>query len=263
MIWLASKIYAVGTVGVNNCGTPMKVIAHHKYNDLDIQFLDKHGFIKKHVTCTAFRNGTVKNPYDITVSGVGYIGVGKHKVSVNCKNTTVYRTWHMMLERCYGEKSKDFFQSYFDRCTVCEEWLCFQNFAEWYENNKYECRGRLHVDKDILYPGNSVYCTEKCILTPQYINAMFKNKQNSTGLPNGILVSDGGRYSADYNNNHLGTFDTLDEAFSVYANYREKHIQQVSTQNKDIIPDRLYQALMNYKVKIENDKNYKLETENN
>lgn len=41
-----------------------------------------------------------------------------------------------MLQRCYNNKQL----SYFD-CEVCDEWLCFQNFAKWYEENYYEIEG--------------------------------------------------------------------------------------------------------------------------
>ena len=62
----------------------------------------------------------------------------------------------------------------------------FQNFAQWYDNHKYECDGRLHIDKDIKYPGNKLYSPYHCILVPQRINMLFSNKLNKRGLPNGI-----------------------------------------------------------------------------
>ena len=37
---------------------------------------------------------------------------------------------------------------------------------------------------------------------------------------------------------------------------REKLISHISKYHKELIPEKLYVALYNYKVKIENDKNY-------
>ena len=64
--------------------------------------------------------------------------------------------------------------------------ICFQNFAKWFDDNKYEVDGRLHIDKDILYPNCKIYSPETCLLIPQRINMLFLNKPNKRGLPNGI-----------------------------------------------------------------------------
>ena len=113
--------------------------------------------------------GQVKNPYDITVYTAGYIGVGIHKVAIKQKITDVYKAWSSMLRRCYSESNAQNNKSYYNKVTVCDKWHNFQNFGDWYESNKYKCDGRLHVDKDILYPGNKVYSSETCILVPQSI----------------------------------------------------------------------------------------------
>lgn len=52
--------------------------------------------------------------------------------------------------------------------------------------NRYECKGRLHVDKDILHPGNKVYSPENCILLPQRINELFfVSSRGTSNLPQG------------------------------------------------------------------------------
>ena len=42
----------------------------------------------------------------------------------------------------------------------------------------------------------------------------------------------------------------------MYAKTKEAAIQKVTNEYKWIIPDNIYEILMNYKVLIENDKNY-------
>lgn len=76
------------------------------------------------------------------------------------------------------------------------------------------------------------------------------------GLPNGIYKRKSGKYSAKYNSQELGKFNLLEEAYAVYAKEKEKKIKQVADEYKDIIPEKVYRALYNYKVDIRNDKNY-------
>ena len=54
----------------------------------------------------------------------------------------------------------------------------------------------------------------------------------------------------------MGIYETLEEAFNVYATYKEKIIKKVADEYKDIIPSQVYEALVSYKVDIKNDKNY-------
>ena len=51
-------------------------------------------------------------------------------------------------------------------------------------------------------------------------------------------------------------FKTLEDAYNVYAAKKEENIKQIADEYKELIPEKLYVALYNYKVKIENDKNY-------
>lgn len=113
------------------------------------------------------------------------------------------------MQRCYINKKK--YPAYYGIVTICDEWLVFQNFAKWYDENKYECEGRLHVDKDILHPGNKVYSPENCILLPQRINELFfVNSRGTSNLPQGIREAATG-YSASFQGKHLGTYKTLKE----------------------------------------------------
>ncbi len=232
----------------------MKIIKYKNKLDVDIEFLDDFHYVKKHQNYSNFKNGCIKNPYDRTVYGVGYIGVGKFKPSINKVNTQEYNLWDSMLERCYCEKRRYRARSYFD-CEVCEEWHNFQCFTEWFHDNYYECDYRLHVDKDILVPGNRIYSPDNCLLIPQKLNVLFINKPNNRGLPNGIEKCVYG-YSAKYNHNKLGVYTTLEEAYSVYTQRKKEEIIKVANEYKNIIPIRVYDAIVSYKFNIENDKNY-------
>lgn len=138
---------------------------------------------------------------------------------------------------------------------MCDEWHNYQNFARWYEENEYECDGRLHVDKDILFPNCRIYSPKTCLLVPQRINMLFSNRENNRGLPNGIREEKGG-YTARYNGKELGVYKTVEEAYSVYAETKERIIKQVADEYINIIPKKVYDALYAYKVDINNDKNW-------
>lgn len=231
----------------------MKVIAYRSAEDIDIEFLDNFHYVKEHQSYVNFKNGSVKNPYDKTLHGIGYLGVGKYVSRVDGKRPHCYGVWDAIIDRCYCNKEK--YPAYCDQTIVCDEWHNYQNFARWYEENEYECNGRLHVDKDILYPGNKIYSPYHCLLVPQRINMLFANKPNKRGLPNGIREEKGG-YTARYNGKELGVYGTIEEAYGVYAETKERAIKQIADEYINIIPKKVYDALYAYKVNINNDKNW-------
>lgn len=246
----------IGEVKHNHFGTEMKIIRYENSGDIDVQFLDGNYYIYHNTTYRNFECGCIKNPYDRSVFGVGYIGVGKYQTRVGGENTVYYNTWNDMLRRCYHEGTKDKFAAYYGVCMVCNQWFNLQNFAKWFEENKYICNERLHIDKDILYLGNKIYSPDTCLLVPQRINMLFLNKPNKRGLPNGIDKTKSDKYSVVYSGERLGIYDTLDEAYVIYAEFKRKAILKVANEYRKIIPDKLYKALLAYDIRINIDKNY-------
>ena len=53
----------------------------------------KFYYIKEHQTYSNFKSGVIKNPYDKTVFGVGYVGVGEYKTKENGRFTIYYQQW--------------------------------------------------------------------------------------------------------------------------------------------------------------------------
>lgn len=232
----------------------MRIIFARNKSDIDVQFLDEYGYVKRHALYINFSKGQIKNPYDKNKYGVGYLGLGKHRSKVNGQYNYIYDAWADMLNRCYHSKKN--FPAYYGICTVCDEWLNFQVFGDWYEEHEYPVNERLHIDKDILFPKSNIYSPKTCLLVPQRINMLFVNLPNKRGLPNGIIKHKNG-YLSKYNGKELGVYPTLEEAYEVYANVKENKIKEVADEYKNIIPKETYEALYKYKVKIENDKNYK------
>lgn len=232
----------------------MKIVRYNTCNDIDIEFLDDHHYIKEHNNYHNFKIGQVKNPYDRDLYGVGYIGVGNYMAFENGKMSPQYRAWSGMLERCYSYPKK--YPAY-EPYIVCDEWHDYQVCAEWFDDNKYDVNERLHIDKDILFPKCNIYSPKTCLLIPQRINMLFLNKPNNRGLPNGI-VKQGKGFLAKYKHEPLGVFSSVEKAYEVYASKKEEAIREVLNEYKDVLSKETYDAIYNYRFDIRNDKNYKV-----
>lgn len=153
-----------------NEGCDALVVEYIKSNNIIIEFQDKHRH-EVRVEAAQLRNGQVSNPYYPSVLRKGYRGVGKYKGYVGNVMSKEYQIWSGMMLRCYSPDYHKRFPTYLDT-TVCEEWLNFQVFAEWYTNHEFYGLD-YHLDKDILVRGNKVYSPEKCTLVPVEINGLL------------------------------------------------------------------------------------------
>lgn len=163
-----------------------------------------------------------------------------------------------MMRRAYSDQFHTKSPSY-KEVTVCEEWHNFQNFAKWYDENYYEVEGeRMELDKDILVKGNKIYSPKKCIFVPQRINILFVNNKNQRGnLPVGVNLNKGKFYARGSTINSLngyellGSFDKPEEAFVSYKLFKEKYIKEMAEQYKSKIPYKLYSAMINYTINVD------------
>lgn len=244
-IFLGGIYLKVGEIRYNSFGTPMKIIGYEKMDKITIEFLDLHKF-QKITTYSNFIRGQVKNPYDRTIRGVGYLGDGKYMTNQTLHERRAFGIWCNMIDRCYNEEVRSKYAAYSD-CIICDSWQCYQVFRKWYDDNFYNVgTERMHIDKDILYKNNRVYSPETCILVPQRINMLFMHKPNKYNLPNGVKPSSSGKYEAKYNGKYLGVFGSVEEAAIVHNKEKKKVIIQIANEYKDQIPVRVYDALINW-----------------
>lgn len=182
--------------------------------------------------------------------GIGYRG----SANVDCTSES-YLKWHDMIHRCYNAKFHKR-QPQYKGCTVCEEWLNYSNFKVWYDQNKIAGMS-LDLDKDILFKGNKVYSPETVAFVPHEINTLFLNgKKNRGDLPLGVhFDKDKCKYRAEMSFMgrpiKLGWFDTAESAFTRYKEYKEDFIQDLAEQYRDILPYKVYEAMMNWKIEID------------
>lgn len=239
----------VGEVNKNKYGSEYKIIEYINSENITIQFTESKFKIKTRYSI--FKNGQIRCPYDKTVYGIGFEGEGKYKIKVNGKLSDSYKRWNHMIERCYCERVHKIFPRYKD-CTVCEEWHNYQNFATWYEENYYEIDGKqMQLDKDILIKGNKLYSPETCVFVTEEINKLYtKCNKNRGKLPIGVHLKNN-KYVASTNNITIGTYDTIEEAFEKYKQFKENKIINLANLYKQYIPNKLYIAMINCKVEID------------
>jgi len=140
----------------NNCGK-FRVIKYIDWKRITIEFIDT-GYVVETYS-SSITSGCVKDKLAPNVYGVGFIGEGSHKGSIKGKDTDSYGIWYKMLTRCYSSNHHKKNPTYKD-CTVCDEWLNFQVFAEWFDNNYIK---GYQLDKDIKIKGNKVYSPSTCL----------------------------------------------------------------------------------------------------
>lgn len=157
-----------------------------------------------------------------------------------------------MIDRCTRFRKSS--ASYVD-CEICEGWENFQNFAKWYYENEYQCNEPLCIDKDILTHGNKIYSPDTCILVPQRINLLFIKEYARRGdLPIGV-IKHGNGYSVhcsldNHTKNYIGFYYDPILAFAAYKEAKEKYIKEVADSYKNLIPQKIYEAVINYRIEI-------------
>lgn len=225
-----------------------RVVRHHYRKNGDVS----EDFIVKVMNDIRFMpDDWCKRDYQIRMAGVGFRGYGEY--DTNC---TSYKKWHAMMERCYNDKVHAR-QPKYESCTVCTEWWNYQNFKLWYDAHVYGDK-LLDLDKDILYKGNKVYSPETCCLVPKEINTLFtymERDRKDEMLPVGVWFdTEQYEYRAELNvfgkSKKLGRFDTVEEAFEKYKSYKTELIKSVAGSYREKIPEKVYNAMMNWEIEI-------------
>ncbi len=197
---------------------------------------------------------------NLEISKIFDVGVYKYNKSTkeSISTTNVYQTWHGFIQRCYDNKFIENNPAYIG-CKVCREWLEFDNFQKWFNDNYYNIKNEtITLDKDILLKGNKLYSNKTCIFVPKSINSMFSMRKKQTNLPIGVFLYYNKKYISKINCNgkriQLGTFNNPEEAFNAYAKKKKEVMFDTLLQYKGIIPntvyDKLYEAFTRYKIEI-------------
>lgn len=191
---------------------------------------------------------------------MGKISKRQRKIGIcdieNARGDTCYNVWVSMIGRCYTTNTRPRDKSYIG-CEVCQDWLTYSNFHNWFyaPNNGY-VKG-YNLDKDIISKGNKIYSPSTCCFIPQELNKIFTKRKSRRGeFPIGVIISKSGKYDSrikiDKKDYYLGAYTTIEEAFNAYKNAKERHIRNVAERyfQEGKITERVYNALMKYEVEI-------------
>lgn len=236
----------VGEKHITNEGYIVEITEYINVHNCSIKF--ENSIVLSNVYYSAVKTGQIKNPYHPSTCGKGCIGLGNYKTSIDGKHTKYYTMWKNMLQRCYSESYHLRTPTYID-CEVCEEWLNFQNFAKWFEDNYIE---NYVLDKDLLIKGNKIYSLENCCFIPPEINSIIAGYTNrNKDLPLGVQkCKKTKKYTASLTLNYksicYGRYETIKEASNKVIELKNSHIKNILIQYKNNLSEKTFNAIQNY-----------------
>ena len=202
------------------------------------------------------KSSTKSHPYNFPYIPANKKSLGKRKLVVGVgindapflvrddgKMDPIYVKWVNMLERCYSSKFHERQPTYIV-CTVCKEWHSFMAFRAWMLKQQWQGE-KMQLDKDIIKPGNRVYCPEFCMFVPASVNSLLTDAGAARGEWMLGVYFRRGKFEAQCNDGrgkriHLGRFDTEIEAHNTWRVFKIKVIRKVADEQRD---PRLTQAL--------------------
>lgn len=237
-----NKMDRIGEISISNKNEKMKIIEYISSSEILVEF--ENGF-KKWTNMSNFKRGNVKNLLTPSLYAVGYLGVGEYS-----PKGKAYTKFRAMYDRCYGtNKSNDIYKKH--KILVCEEWHNFQNFAKWYENNYYEVNNEtMCLDKDLLSKNTIEYSPQTCVFLPKRINSalVYSKDEKITNVykHNNKFRAICRTNKNKYKSNHLGLYETKEEAYRQYKIAKSIQLQSIVKEYKGLIPSYIYNALISY-----------------
>jgi hypothetical protein len=169
-------------------------------------------------------------------------------VNGSLDHKVAYSVWKNMLIRCYDHKYQRMRPSYIG-CSVTLEWLTFSVFLVWFKANH---KDGFQLDKDCLIPGNKLYSPDTCVFVPPRVNSILTDRAGARGpYPLGVnwntaVLKFVAKVTAGDVRQHLGCFDTAEEAHAAYRVAKRAEVKRVAIEaflNNEIKSD-VYLALV-------------------
>ena len=248
--------FGVNTLGKIGIGMLVEACGGEQMFINQVSNAQRDGLIDRRTadSCKAKVRSLSNSQYDgrykrVKVEGVGLVS---SDFKFNRGNVpTDYLCWSHLLTRIYGKDKR--LNRIYSGCTICEEWLFFENFSKWYNEQVGHNLG-YDIDKDLLGDGKH-YSPETCCLLPRKLNSMIvSRKYKDRLLPTGVVKS-GKKYYAHYVIGtsekklvRIGGFNTPEEASNAYKAFRKKRIAETAQfyYDKGELDERAYNSLINF-----------------
>ncbi len=243
-----------GEINFNKNGSVMEIIEYIDSKNIIVEFEDGYTIKNNYAN---FKKGLIKNPYDKTIYGIGYLGIENYSELQDISYNYSYKIWKDMLYRCCNSNKQHIT---YNECNVCTEWESYKNFVKWYDKNYYEVPyEKTHLDKDILCLGNKIYSPKTCVFVPQTISQVFQthDRQNKK-LPMGVFPYGKYKYVASIHNNILkkriysDIYTDITKTKNKYLEMKKNYFYQLAEYYKQYIPTILYETLIKYSNEWEN-----------
>lgn len=183
------------------------------------------------------------------ICGVG-INDFDASIKINGVHIASYDCWRNMIVRCYDSKEQQRHPSYIG-CRVCEDWLYFSNFKEWFDKNY---RKGYELDKDILSKDCKYYSPQTCLFVPKYINSLFRTRNDGQYGMGVHYEKTTNKYfavvSIEGKTKYGKVYSDKEDAYQEYKELKYAEIKRVAAKalEKGDIDNRVFNALLNYKI---------------
>lgn len=159
-----------------------------------------------------------------------------------------YNQWRGMVSRVLNND-----QGY-EGVSISENFINYDWWYDWALNQKgflnKENNGKVWpIDKDVV-GDSTIYSEDVCVFVPLVINNLFidsKNKSNvgRIGVRKVERVSIPDKYEARLGRycTHIGTFDTVDEAYRAYLSTRLAYSKELFNMYGSTVDDRVWDSL--------------------
>lgn len=158
-----------------------------------------------------------------------------------------YTQWAGMFNRTKGQK-------YYEEVGISEMFKSYDRWRDWAVDQKgflnKENNGKIwSIDKDIV-GDSTIYSEDVCVFVPAIINCLFiksknKSKVGRIGVRKVERVSVPDKYEARLGRycTHIGTFDTVDEAYRAYLSTRLAYSKELFNMYGSTVDDRVWDSL--------------------
>ena len=200
------------------------------------------------------RSGKFRTPLCKTVYGVVYIGNGPYVCRLEDGTMTrSYSVWSNILRRCYTNYKSDEKHKTYVNVEVCDEWMNYQNFAQWYcdKSSRYDGSNiEYHVDKDLLSHNHrgSLYSPETCCLLPRLLNCALQEERSTNNKYHGVN-NDGNKFYFTLSKkckNYVKRFDTETEALDAFNSAKYEYLLELANEYRQFLDHNVYEAIVNW-----------------